>query len=227
MSGVAKAPSPKPPVPRGRPGLPKPRVDKAARGQAVLDAAIEVFADKGLQAATMQDVADRLGVAKILIYRLYPSRQSLIDALFGDLLARIEASADQPWGGYGSSIARLVEMSRATHPKLALLLLRDARGAPEAAAWREALETLLTRLIEPFVAPPPGASETARLTCRHAARTFMPFVIEAWAAGVEETDGMDDATRTLWFGEIVRAWREATYRAAGVSPVPPPPPRAS
>ncbi len=222
MSGVVKAPTP-----RGRPGQPKPRVDKAARGQAVLDAAVEVFAEKGLQVATMQDVADRLGVAKILIYRLYPSRQSLIDGLFGELLARIEASADQPWGGYGSSIARLVQMSRATHPKLALLLLRDARGAPEAAAWREALEALLTQLIEPFVAPPQDASETARTTCRHAARTFMPFVIEAWAAGVEETDGMDDATRTRWFGEIVKAWREATYAAAGLTPPPLPPPRAS
>lgn len=221
MSEVAKVS-----VPRGRPGQPKPRVDKAARGLAVLEAAVEVFAEKGLQVATMQDVADRLGVAKILIYRLYPSRQSLIDALFDDMLARIEAEAGRPWGGYGSSIARLVLMSRA-NPKLALLLLRDARAAPEASAWRVALEALLTRLIEPFVAPPPTASEAAVATCRHAARTFMPFVIEAWAAGVEATDGMDDETRARWFGEIVRAWREATYAAAGLTPPPLPPPHAS
>lgn len=213
-------------VPRGRPGQPKPRVDKAARGLAVLEAAVQVFAEKGLQVATMQDVADRMGVAKILIYRLYPSRQSIIDALFADILARIEADAGRPWGGYGSSIARLVTLSR-SNPKLALLLLRDARGAPEALAWREALEALLTKLIEPFVAPTPGASEAQRATCRHAARTFMPFVIEAWAAGVEETDGMDDETRTRWFGEIVKAWREATYAAADLSPPPLPPPHAS
>lgn len=222
MSGVAKVPTP-----RGRPGQPKPRVDKAARGLAVLDAAVEVFAEKGLQVATMQDVADRMGVAKILIYRLYPSRQSLIDALFGEMLATIEADAGRPWGGYGSSIARLITMSRAANPKLALLLLRDARSAPEASAWRAALEDLLTRLIEPFVAPPEDASEAQRATCRHAARTFMPFVVEAWAAGVEETDGMDDATRTRWFGEIVRAWREATYAAVGLTtPALPPLPGA-
>lgn len=221
MSGVGKAP-----VARGRPGQPKPRVDKAARGQAVLNAAVEVFADRGLQVATMQDVADRLGVAKILIYRLYPSRQSLIDALFGALLAKIEAEADRPWGGYGSSIGRLVAMSR-DNAKLALLLLRDARGAPEAAAWRAALETLLTRLIEPFVAAPDAATEAQRAACRQAARTFMPFVIEAWAAGVEETDGMDDATRASWFGRIVKAWREATYAAAGLEPPNLPRPRAS
>lgn len=221
MSPIAKAPSSG--APRGRPGQPKPRVDKAARGLAVLEASVEVFAEKGLQAATMQDVADRMGVAKILIYRLYPSRQALIDALFADMLERIEAEAGRPWGGYGSSIDRLVTMSR-INPKLALLLLRDARAAPEALAWRTALENLLTRLIEPFVAAPADASETARATCRHAARTFMPFVIEAWAAGIEESDGMDDVTRTRWFGEIVRAWREATYAAAGISPLPLPQP---
>lgn len=223
MSSIAKAPASG--VARGRPGQAKPRVDKAARGLAVLEAAVEVFAEKGLQSATMQDVADRMGVAKILIYRLYPSRQALIDALFGDMLARVEAEAGRPWGGYGSSIARLVTMSR-LNPKLALLLLRDARGAPEAATWRAALENLLTRLIEPFVAAPADASDAARATCRHAARTFMPFVIEAWAAGIEESDGMDDETRTHWFGEIVQAWREATYAAAGVTPRPLPPPRA-
>ncbi len=224
MNSIAKAPASG--VARGRPGQPKPRVDKAARGLAVLEAAVEVFTEKGLQAATMQDVADRMGVSKILIYRLYPSRQALIDALFGDMLARVEAEAGRPWGGYGSSIARLVTMSR-VNPKLALLLLRDARGAPEAATWRAALEALLTRLIEPFVAPPAEASDTARATCRHAARTFMPFVIEAWAAGIEASDGMDDGTRTRWFGEIVRAWREATYAAAGLTPPPLPPPHAA
>jgi hypothetical protein len=117
-------------------------------------------------------------------------------------------------------------MSRA-NPKLAVLLVRDARGAPEAAQWRAALEDLLTRLIEPFVAAPPHATPEARATCRHAARTFMPFVIEAWAAGIEESDGMTDETRTQWFGEIVRAWREATYAAAGLSPLPLPPPHGA
>jgi len=213
MTPIAKAPTP-----RGRPGQPKPRVDKAARGLAVLEAAVEVFAEKGLQVATMQDVADRMGVAKILIYRLYSSRQNLIDASFGDMLARIEAEAGRPWGGYGSSIARLVDMSRA-NPKLALLLLRDARGAPEASAWRETLEDLLTRLIEPFVAPPRDIATADVFAFPAKQEDVGDAVIEAWAAGIEGTDGMTDDTRTRWFGEIVKAWRAATYAAVGL-PVP-------
>jgi AcrR family transcriptional regulator len=211
------AANPTRPTPRGRPGQPKPRVDRDARGQAVLDAAVEVFAEKGLQAATMQDVADRLGMAKILVYRLYPSRQALIDALFGGALARIEAAGAPPWGGYGSSLAGMIDMAR-TNPALFLLLLRDARAAPEAAPWAAACDALLTRLGEPFIAAPPGASQALQAACRHAVRGFLPFFVQAWIAGIERQDGMTDAARIHWFGEIVRAWRTATREALGLSP---------
>ncbi|MBO9558585.1 MAG: helix-turn-helix transcriptional regulator [Caulobacter sp.] len=214
-------------VARGRPGRPKPRVDRAARGQAVLAAAVEVFTEKGLQAATVQDVADRLGMAKILVYRLYPSRQAIVDALFADALKRIEAAAATPWGGYGSSMAGLIALAR-SQPDLFLLLLRDARAAPEAAAWAKACDDLLVTLGRPFIAPPAGASDETRAACLHAVRSFVPFFVQAWVAGIERRDGMSDEARIEWFGQIVRAWRTATYQALDLGPPPTPPPlRAS
>ena len=220
------------PTPRGRPGQPKPRVDRDARAQAVLDAAVMVFTEKGLHAATMQDIADRVCMAKILIYRLYPSRQALIDALFSDILVEIEAVAARPWGGYGSGMATLIEMGRA-RPSLFLLLLREARGGPETMPWATACDALLAGLTEPFVAPPPEASDKLKAACTHAARTFLPFVTQAWVAGIEESDGMTDAARIKWFGAMVRAWRTATREALGLPDAPEPavlasrPPRGS
>ncbi|OYX69772.1 MAG: TetR family transcriptional regulator [Caulobacter sp. 32-67-35] len=192
------------PTPRGRPGQPKPRVDRDARAQAVLDAAVMVFAEKGLNAATMQDIADRVCMAKILIYRLYPSRQALIDALFSDILTAIETIAAEPWGGYGSGMAALIELGRA-RPALFLLLLREARGGPETLPWATACDALLSGLTEPFVAAP----------------------------GIERNDGMTDAARIKWFGDMVRAWRMATREALGLPDAPEPavlasrPPRGS
>lgn len=202
-------------TPRGRPGQPKPRVDRDARRQAVLDAAAAVFAERGLQAATMQDVAVAAGMAKVLIYRLYPSRTALIDALFGQILGEVREAASRPWGGYGSSLAALVEMARA-RPTPFLLLLRDARAVPEAAPWGEAFETLLASLIEPFIAPPADASPEARQACRHAARAFVPFLIAAWIGGIEGQDGLSDPVRARWFGEVFRGWRTATRDALGL-----------
>ncbi|WP_421737387.1 TetR/AcrR family transcriptional regulator [Caulobacter sp.] len=209
------------PTPRGRPGQPKPRVDRDARAQAVLDAAVMVFTEKGLHAATMQDVANRVGMAKILIYRLYPSRQALIDALFSDILGEIEAIATKPWRGYGSGIATLIEMGRA-RPALFLLLLRDARGGPETAPWATACDTLLTALTEPFVAAPADAPDDLRAACAHAARAFLPFIIETWIAGIERGDGMTDAARITWFGDMALAWRTATRKALELPEAPEP-----
>lgn len=206
---------------RGGPGQPKPRVDRDLRSQAVLDAAVAVFAEKGLHAATMQHIADRVGMAKILIYRLYPSRQALIDALFSEVLAQIESAAAQPWGGYGSGIAALIEMGRA-RPALFLLLLRDARNGPETAPWATACDGLIACLAEPFVVPPAGASEETRDACAHAARAFLPFIIETWVSGIQSSDGMTDAARVKWFGAMVRAWRTATYEALGLPLAPEP-----
>jgi AcrR family transcriptional regulator len=214
------------PTPRGRPGQPKPRVDRDARAQAVLDAAVRVFTDRGLHAATMQHIADQVGMAKILIYRLYPSRQALIDALFSEVLIEIETIAAHPWGGYGSGIAALIEMGRA-RPALVLLLLRDARGGPETAPWATACDALLAGLTEPFVAPPSDASDLLKAACAHAARTFVPFITQTWIAGLEQSDGLGDAARIRWFGDIVRAWRTATRDALGLSVAPEPASRAS
>ena len=211
----------RPAAPRGGPGRPKPRVDRHARGREVLDAAVAAFTDKGLHAATMQDVADRAGMAKILIYRLYPSRQALIDALFGEALAQVETAAMRPWGGYGSGIATLIELGRA-RPALFRLLLKDARGGPETARWAATCDDLLTGLTQPFVAPPPNATEPVRAACAHAARALLPFIIETWIAGLDHSDGLSDAARIKWFGDIVRAWRNASREAIGLPPAPEP-----
>lgn len=209
------------PTPRGRPGQPKPRVDRDARAQAVLDAAVRVFAEKGFHNTTMQDIADRVCMAKILIYRLYPSRQALIDALFSDILGEIETIAAQPWRGYGSGMATLIALGR-THPALLLLLLREARGHPETLPWATACDTLLAGLAEPFVAAPAEASDETKAACAQAARTFMPFIVEACIAGIEDRDGMTDVARAEWFGAIVLAWRTATRTALGLPDAPEP-----
>ncbi|MDI1365777.1 MAG: TetR/AcrR family transcriptional regulator, partial [bacterium] len=125
------------------------------------------------------------------------------------------------WGGYGSGIAALIEMGR-TRPAVILLLLREARGGPETAPWATACDALLAGLAEPFVAPPSDASDALKAACAHAARTFLPFITQTWISGVEQNDGMTDAARIKWFGNMVRAWRTATRDALGLPDAPEP-----
>lgn len=61
----------------------RPRSSKA--DAAILHAAIELFAEVGYEALTIEAVAEAAGVAKSTVYRRYPGKIELIVAAIGDL----------------------------------------------------------------------------------------------------------------------------------------------
>jgi AcrR family transcriptional regulator len=76
MQTGAKSPS--------TPGRPRdPRIEKA-----ILDAAVELIAQGGLEAASVAAVAERSGVARATIYLRWPSRAALIAAAVRHALRR-------------------------------------------------------------------------------------------------------------------------------------------
>ena len=57
----------------------------------VLEAAAEVFAEKGFRAATIADVADRAGYTIGAVYSNFEGKDSLFTALMAERLRRVEA----------------------------------------------------------------------------------------------------------------------------------------
>jgi AcrR family transcriptional regulator len=75
---------------------------KEARPQELLDAALELFVEKGFAAARAEEVAQRAGVSKGTLYLYYPSKEELFKAVIAQALtARLEATAleVQAWQG--------------------------------------------------------------------------------------------------------------------------------
>jgi AcrR family transcriptional regulator len=68
----------------GRIDLPEPGVISALepgrRGE-ILDAALQVFAEKGYAAGSMRDIAGRVGVSEPALYRHFPGKEALFLAL--------------------------------------------------------------------------------------------------------------------------------------------------
>jgi AcrR family transcriptional regulator len=123
VNGGAKMEAPK----RGR-----PRSEKARR--AILDAAAELLLLRGLDAVSMDAVAERAGVSKATIYRWWPSKerlalQALLEwssagtaprdtgSLRGDLLALV-----RPW---------LREIRRRPFGRIIAALITQAQSDPE------------------------------------------------------------------------------------------------
>jgi len=58
------------------------KVDKEQRQTELLEAAIEVFAQRGYQATTMDDIAERAGVSKGMLYIYFKNKEALFGAVF-------------------------------------------------------------------------------------------------------------------------------------------------
>jgi len=84
-----------------------PTPNREARAQAILAAAARVFARRGLESCTMEEIAREAGVAKGTLYLYFPSKQELFLAVFdafgrqliaeGAALMATEEFADAPF----------------------------------------------------------------------------------------------------------------------------------
>jgi AcrR family transcriptional regulator len=94
------------------------RKDAQANRQKILDAARELFADRGL-GTTLNDVAHHAGVGVGTVYRRYRDKEQLIDELFDGRVAELVDLAEQaavdpdPWRGLTWFLERNLELQAA------------------------------------------------------------------------------------------------------------------
>ena len=128
------------------------RRDAERNRRRVLDAAGELFAEQGLH-VTLDAVAQRAGVGVGTVYRRFPDKEDLIDALFEDRLDEVAAVAeealrhDDAWTGLVRFLERSLEL-HAHDRGLKELLFTSARGRDRVASARERIKPLVSRLVD-------------------------------------------------------------------------------
>jgi AcrR family transcriptional regulator len=65
------------------------RLPRPARRRQLLDAALEVFVARGYHAAAMDEIAERAGVSKPVLYQHFPGKQELYLALLDESVERL------------------------------------------------------------------------------------------------------------------------------------------
>ena len=135
---------------------------KEARPQELLDAALELFVEKGFATARAEEVAARAGVSKGTLYLYYPSKEDLLKAVIKkNLSERLAAGAAQAadFSGSAAELMRSLLVDWWTQiyddPASAVfkLVITEARTFPEIAEFyaREVItpgQALLTRVIQ-------------------------------------------------------------------------------
>ncbi len=127
------------------------RADAERNRRRVLDAAARVFAERGA-AATLNDVARVAGVGVGTVYRKFPDKEAMLDALFDnkiDALVRLAdeaASVENAGTALRGFLLGLMEM-RATDRGLDAILMAPGRSARFSQALSRHFAPTVDRLV--------------------------------------------------------------------------------
>ncbi|MBK9168449.1 MAG: TetR/AcrR family transcriptional regulator [Bryobacterales bacterium] len=95
---------------RGRPPGRTPEGDAARRR--LYESALALIAERGYEAATLRDVAARAGVSPALLYRYFPSKRSVVLALYDELSEAFAGKTrEMPRGRWRDRFIHTLELS--------------------------------------------------------------------------------------------------------------------
>jgi AcrR family transcriptional regulator len=118
----------------------RPQIDRAA----VVDAAMMLADESGLEAVTMHAVAQRLGVTPMALYRHVDGKQALLDGMVERLLTSYPLPpADAPWAGRLTAMADGIRSTAKQHPAVFPLLLTRPAATPGARTVRDYVQAAL------------------------------------------------------------------------------------
>ena len=159
----------------------------------VVQAAIEIADEEGLAALTMQSVTAKLGYTTMAIYRYFPSKEALYDAIV-DAGMGLPPASTEPRGDWRTDLTRWAHAKRAmlcARPWVAELPFVAAPHGPNWLSWLEAAADALSRadldaadigqMISVIDGYTRGASDTAISLARARARGTSEA---EWAAAV-------------------------------------------
>lgn len=178
---------------------PRPDVSEMRTAQ-IIEAAIPVFAEKGFEGATMDDIADAVGINKATIYLYFDSKDALIrdiaEAIFAQELADLRAAYDLP-GAATERLTAYYEAMVADEPE-ALPIMPILYEFYALGLRREDVRVVIAEfisqsagLLEAIIEEGIAAGEFAPTDARRAARALdalLSGTILHWVYAPEEVD---------------------------------------
>lgn len=164
-----------------KPARARQRLRADERRSQLCEVALRLFAERGYEATTMEDIADAAGVTKPLVYQHFESKRSLylelVDSVAEELLSAIGVATaaaagprEQVEDGFAAYFSTLV--SRVT--AFRLLYRRSSPADPALGSALRRVEDAIAEAIDPLIA--------AGLDDEH--RRFLAYAVVGMAEGV-------------------------------------------
>ncbi len=191
------------------------RSDAARNRAAIVDSARALFGARGLE-APLDEIARHAGVGNATLYRHFPTRCTLIAAVFAETLAEIVEACERglanpdPWAGFAGHVRFLCQL-QAEDRGLADLMTTRVTGAPD-------LEKLRTRSQEGFRRLAERAKEAGELRADFATEDLV-ILLMANAGVIHRTAG----TAPSAWERLVHYTLDGLRRSPANTPSPPSP----
>ncbi len=190
------------------------RMPRAARRVQLLDAAARAFLDRGFDGTSMEDVAHEGGVSRLIVYRIFDSKQELYRAV----LEQVNRALAHEFVGVGldeirsRGAARIMLPVARAHPDAFRLLWRHAWHEPEFADQAREFRTYVAfyagEMLRPFIAD--------GLMLEWAARSAGAHLVEGicnWLdLGAQERDDEMATTLSTGLRALAAAWSDRGVR---------------
>ncbi len=200
-----------------QPASEKRRVSQDERRAAILDAALDVFAENGFAAARLDDVAQKAGVAKGTLYLYFPDKEALFEDLLrgvaSPVLDRFAALAADQTIPAGVMLERILEVFASQiigtkRERLVRLIITEGPRFPRIAEFyhreviskgREIIRSVVARGYERGELPSDAMAKFPQLF-------FAPLLMAVmWRSMFSQFDPLDvnamiDAHRKLMLG---------------------------
>lgn len=131
------------------------RLPRAERHAQLVSAAATAFLDGGFDGTSMEAVAERAGVTRLIVYRHFESKAALYRAVLASVAEQLRSAIDDaPRGAIAASLLRVAR----GQPDGFRLLWRHARHEPtfemEARMFRLLADDFASEIVGPFIADP-------------------------------------------------------------------------
>jgi AcrR family transcriptional regulator len=128
------------------------RSDARRNRERLVASARELFAESGVD-VSVEEITQHAGVGMGTLYRHFPTKEALVDAVLEDTFAELvdaagaAAAADDAWAGFAGFLERVFSL-HATNRGLKDVLAARGQGSERAEAMRARIRPLLRMVIE-------------------------------------------------------------------------------
>jgi AcrR family transcriptional regulator len=174
------------------------RQSAAERREAILDAAVEVMAAKGVSGATTADIARRAGISQPYVFKFFPTKRDLVlavnDRCANRIIANWQAAVPKPGETRLETLGRTY-VETLPERRGELLVLLYGYGAAQDPVMADAMRERLARVYRYIVgeAEKDGCEDPHDAAARFVGRGF--FINVAMAVGLES-----ELTKEEWSG---------------------------